>query len=139
MPTLEGKADPSAVRGILRAIRDWLFRRARTSAHEPDPGLEPEGGRGNTQPEPAHPQASRQRLAEAAACLERLDGERERLRDSHYGKTTENRIIWGELVELELQEIDEQMRHIGSLAGRSPQATAPSNLRTGGSHERDDS
>jgi len=97
------------------------------------------GDPGNARTEPWRMQASRRRLAEAVACLERLDGERERLGDSRYGKTTENRIIWGELVELELQEIDEHMRRICSSAGRGPQAAKQSNLRTGGGHASDGS
>jgi len=139
MPILEWKADQPATRGILRAIWEWLFRGARPSADEPQPGVQLPGDCGNAQTEPWHMQAIRQRLAEAVACLERLDGERERLRDSRYGKTTENRIIWGELVELELQEIDEQMRRICSSAGRGPQATTQSNLRTGDPHASDGS
>jgi hypothetical protein len=74
-------------------------------------------------------QTARRRLAEAVARLERLDVERERRSDSRFGKTAENRIIWGELIELELQEIDEQVSRICNSVGRSAQAATQSNLR----------
>jgi hypothetical protein len=80
---------------------------------------------------PCHTKTSRHRLAEAAR-LERLEAERERQGDSHFGKTTENRIVCGELIELELQEIDEQVSRICSAAGRGPRAPIRSNLRAGG-------
>ena len=63
--------------------------------------------------------AARERLAEAVARLERLDTERERRGDSGFGRTAESRIIWGELIELELQEIDEQ---VSRICGASPPA-----------------
>ena len=49
----------------------------------------------------------------------------------------ENRIIWCELIELELQEIDEQVSRICAAAARNPRAAV--NLREGGALERDDS
>ena len=57
--------------------------------------------------------------------------------DSCFGKTMENRIIWCELIELELQEIDEQVSRICAAAARNPRASV--NLREGGALERDDS
>jgi hypothetical protein len=72
-------------------------------------------------------QTTRHRLAEAVARLERLDAERERRGDSRFGQTTENRIIWGELIELELQEIDEQVGRICNSSGRIVQAATQSN------------
>jgi hypothetical protein len=119
MPILELKADESAIRRILRAISDTLFRHARSPADQPHHGLDKLG----------------QRLSEAVARLERLDAERERRADARFGKITENRIVWSELIELEMQEIDEQISRIRSSAGRATQ----SNLRGGGAHEHDDS
>ncbi len=52
----------------------------------------------------------RQRLAEEKACLDDLDAERRRRRDSGFGKATEEKVIWRELLDLELQEIDEKNR-----------------------------
>jgi hypothetical protein len=72
--------------------------------------------------EPFPTETTRQRLSEAMARLERLDAERERRADARFGKTTENRIIWGELIELEMQEIDEQVSRICSSAGRATQS-----------------
>ena len=69
-----------------------------------------------------------QRLAEEKACLEHLDAERECRGDSAFGKSTEDRIVWGELLELELQDIDEQVNRIcqaaGEIRGRHPQGAS---------------
>jgi len=49
------------------------------------------------------------RLAEEFAMLQELEFEREDRGDPWYGKATEERIIWRELFDLELQEVDEQI------------------------------
>lgn len=61
----------------------------------------------------------RRRLAEEKECLDRLDAERQCRRDSGLAKVAEERIVWGELLELELQDIDEQISRISRQAGRS--------------------
>ena len=58
-----------------------------------------------------------QRLAEEKACLEHLDAERAYRGDSGFGKATEDRIVWRELLDLELQDIDEQVTRICQAAG----------------------
>ena len=55
------------------------------------------------------------RLAKAAACLERLDEERVVLGDPTLGKSVEERIIWRELLDLELQEFDEQIERLSEV------------------------
>ena len=122
------------MRRILRAISDALFRRGRASVNKPHPGVERSGDLA-AKSEMRRIQATRQRMAEAVVRLERLDAERERRGESRFGRTTENRIIWSELIELEMQEIDEQVSRICSSAGQATQ----SNLRGGGAHEHDDS
>lgn len=62
----------------------------------------------------------RQRLAEAKVRLEELEAERKLRRDWDYGKAVEERIIWGELLDLELQDIDDQIRRIRHTAGSEP-------------------
>jgi len=119
MLILELKADHSAIQGILRAMWNALSRQGQTSADGPGPGVERSGNAGNVKKEPGPNKLSRQRLAEAVARIERLDAERECRGDSRFGKTTENRIIWSELIELEMQEIDEQVSRICSPAGRA--------------------
>jgi hypothetical protein len=52
------------------------------------------------------------RLADAVGELERLESERVRSRDRRYGKRAEDRIIWNELLDLELQDIDEQLQRL---------------------------
>ena len=59
------------------------------------------------------------RLAKAAACLERLDAERACCRDPNLGKGMEERIIWRELLDLELQEFDEQIERLSEVAHRT--------------------
>jgi hypothetical protein len=137
MPILESKADKSGIRRVLRAISDALFRRGVVSANPL--GVDRPGACSSTKTEPCHTKTTRHRLADAVARLERLEAERERRGDSRFGKITENRIVWGELIQLELQEIDEQVSRICSAAGRSPLAPMKSNLREGRPHERDDS
>ena len=132
MPILEFIGDQSAIRRLLRAIvRALAFKRP--------------GARRNAPAEPCVAPSIRRRLTEGKSCLERLDAERQHRGDSRFGKATEDRIVWGELIELELQEIDEQVSRICDAAGReAPGAGRPSlefrpRLREGGSHERNGS
>jgi hypothetical protein len=138
MPILELKANPSAIRRILRTILDTLFRRGLHSDGNHLPALERPCAGNNTNAESRHTDRIRQRLADAMTQLERITAERERRCDSAFGKTAESRIVWGELIELEVQEIDEQVSRNRGAAGGSPPAPAESNLRDGGSHERND-
>ena len=139
MPILEGLVDHCKIRGILRALADALFRRARLSTKTPPPEHEGPAAGTDATVEPCPTKTTRHRLREGVACLERLDAERERHGDSRFGKTTEDRIVWGELIELELQEIDERVSRICGAAGRSLRPPLKSNLREGGPHERNDS
>ncbi len=85
-------------------------------------------------PYPSEP--VRKRLAEGNAELEYLDAERELRADPRFGRTTEDRIIWSELIELELQEIDELESRICGGVDERPRGPVPPNQREGGSHER---
>ena len=49
------------------------------------------------------------RLAAEVALLQELEFERHSRADPSYGSATEDRIIWRELYDLELQEVDEQI------------------------------
>jgi len=60
--------------------------------------------------------ALHERLAEAVACLERLHQERASAGDPILGMATEKRIIWRELLDLELQDFDEQNERLLSVA-----------------------
>lgn len=74
--------------------------------------------------------AIRQRLAEEKANLDRLDDQRQRLMGSGYGKAVEERIVWNELLELELQDVDDQIR-----LTRSPESVESDSLPSkGGGH-----
>lgn len=128
--------------GLLIAfVSDALFPRTRTSTDQRSPVSERPGRPGNAKSESSTAKTIRQRIAEEKACLEHLDTERERRDDSGFGKTTEDRIIWGELIELELQDIDEQVNRICCAAGRRRRTSTDSNMRRreGGPHGRNDS
>jgi len=82
------------------------------SAAEPPRAFEDSGVR----PRPAN--ANARRLADAKNRLERLDAERELRHNPAYCQTAEDRIVWRELLELELQDIDDR---VGRLRGGKPQ------------------
>ena len=56
--------------------------------------------------------AIRERLREARVRLKRLDRERAWSGKPLLDKSVENRIVWRELLDLELQDIDEQVERI---------------------------
>jgi hypothetical protein len=57
-----------------------------------------------------------ERLAKAAAYLERLDVERISHGDPNLGRSIEERIIWRELLDLELQDFDEEIERLSEVA-----------------------
>jgi hypothetical protein len=61
--------------------------------------------------------STRRRLVEAFSCLERLELQRAYRQDPVFCKFLEERIIWRELLDLELQEIDEKIGRISDQAG----------------------
>jgi hypothetical protein len=94
-----------------------------TDYHAPTPKRlsDPE----STKPRLCHEGGIGQRLAEENDRLGRVAAERHLRGDEGFGKTTEDRIVWGELLELELQDIDEEISRIRAAAndvkeGRSP-------------------
>jgi len=118
-----------------------LWSRTSISTDRRSPASERPSGAGNAKSGLCAASPIRQRLAQEQGRLEHLDAERERRGDSGFGKATEDQIVWGELLELELQDIDEQVRRIcdvGSGAtGRRPRTSSAPNthLRKGGPHE----
>jgi len=73
----------------------------------------------NRQTHKSQPESdTHRRLAAEKAQLEMLEAERVRLGDPAYDKETEEQIIWNELVELELQDIDEQVARIRNSADK---------------------
>jgi hypothetical protein len=112
MPILESKSGLFATRKILRRISDALLRRQRILPEKHAPEQEMQGRPATA--EPHSYETTRERLSERVVCLQLLDAERERRGDLRFGKTTEDRIIWSELIELELQDIDEQVRRISA-------------------------
>ena len=59
---------------------------------------------------------TRQRLAQAFSCLQRIQMVRNHRQDPRLGRPEEDRIIWRELLELELQEVDERIAQITAAA-----------------------
>ena len=69
-------------------------------------------------PVPIPDAPSRRRLAESFCCLQDIDFMRDDSGDHLFAKSAEERIVWRELLELELQEIDEQIERITDDAKR---------------------
>ena len=59
---------------------------------------------------------TRQRLAKSFSLLQDLHVVRTRRQDPHFEKPVEERIIWRELLELELQAVDEKIERISASA-----------------------
>jgi hypothetical protein len=55
-----------------------------------------------------------ERLARAFSRLEDMQLVRIEWDDPHLGKSAEERVIWRELLELELQDVDEQIERISA-------------------------
>ncbi len=66
---------------------------------------------------PVYP--TRERLSQAFPRLENIRLVRDYLPDPLFEKFAETRIIWRELLELELQDVDEQIERIVATAGNS--------------------
>jgi hypothetical protein len=97
------------VTGLLVAfLTDTLapYKKTSTSQRSLQPHRSNEVQRPNSRE--SQMDAIRQRLAEEKVCLDSLDSERKRRGDSSFGRATEDRVIWRELLELELQAIDEK-------------------------------
>jgi hypothetical protein len=129
------------VAGLLIAlVLDALFPRARKAAYGRTSVSE-----STERIEQCPASTIRQRLAEGKACLEWLDAEQDRRGDSGFEKATENRIVWRELLDLELQDVDDQLHRIcdaaADVTGRTPGGWTDSNKnpRKGVSHEHNDS
>jgi len=61
--------------------------------------------------------AIKKRLAEAVEYLEKLEQQRTALQNPGFGRAVEQRIVWRELLELELQEVDEQINRMTDAGG----------------------
>ncbi len=68
-----------------------------------------------------------ERLGEARVRLECLDLERSLSGDPLLGKSIEQRIVWRELLDLELQDVDEQIERICAEAQNLSRCPAESN------------
>jgi len=133
MPILELNRRESVIRKFWRWISTRLFASAATSAALPAGAGEPPPRCANGSCAAAS-EAVRERLAAEVAALEQLDCERERCHDRRLGKLTEDRIVWGELLDLELQDIDEQVSRIVRATSARPRATRESQTQTGDCH-----
>ena len=56
------------------------------------------------------------RLLKGANQLENIELVRNHRNNPYFGKSLEERIIWRELIELELQDVDEQMERLLEIA-----------------------
>ncbi len=60
---------------------------------------------------------TRQRLVRGFSRLQDIQLVRNHRQDPHFGKILEERIIWRELLELEVQDVDEQIERVSGPAG----------------------
>jgi hypothetical protein len=98
---------------LIASIADAVVPLRRTSNDPNSPGSGPLLNAGSaTSPKRSSMSATWRRLAEEKTCLDHLDAERAYQRNTSFGKTTEDRILWSELLDLELQDIDEQVSRI---------------------------
>lgn len=64
--------------------------------------------------------ATAERLDRAFARLQDIQLVRNHRQDPFFGKSAEERFIWRELLDLELQDIDEQIERITAAVGNNP-------------------
>jgi hypothetical protein len=62
---------------------------------------------------------SHQRLAQAFSCIQDIQAERDHRGNPRFGKYLEHRLVWRELIELELYELDEHIERMWAAAGVS--------------------
>lgn len=120
MPTLKCKTEPSVIRRVLEAIRSFFPRPLQGISAGLNSAVDSSGDFGMAVEPPSGPDPCRRRLAEAAGRLEQIEAERERLGNPKFDKISEERIVWRELIELEMQEVDERMARMRNEAGRNP-------------------
>ena len=61
--------------------------------------------------------STRQRLVRGFSRLQDIQLVRNHRQDAHFGKILEERIIWRELLELEVQDVDEQIERVSGPTG----------------------
>lgn len=66
-----------------------------------------------------------ERLVRGFYCLKNLQLVRNHRQDPNFGKAVEERIVWRELLDLELQIVDEQIDGITSRCAKLPETVAP--------------
>ena len=64
--------------------------------------------------------AADERLERGFSRLQDIQVVRNHRQDSLFGKSIEERIVWREPLELELQDVDEQIERISAAAGHHP-------------------
>lgn len=64
--------------------------------------------------------ATAERLNRAFNRLQDIQLVRNHRKDPFFGKSAEDRFIWRELLDLELQDVDEQIERISAAAGNGP-------------------
>ena len=63
--------------------------------------------------------STQERLAEAKACLDYLDAERVRRADPDFGRLLEEKTVWRELLELELEDAEDRITRMCDAAERA--------------------
>ena len=68
---------------------------------------------------------TRERLKRGFSCLKNIQMVRNHRQDPHFGRAVEERIVWRELLDLELQNVDEQIDGITSHCAKLPETVPP--------------
>jgi hypothetical protein len=103
----------SVLAGLLIAlIADVVFPVIRPAEGPRIPATKYRGSADRSRAEARPRSKLGQRLAKEKVLLEDLDRERAHRRNSAFGKAAEERIVWGELLDLEIQDIDERLERI---------------------------
>lgn len=97
---------------LLSMLASVLFPCIRKFARQHSLKSGRRGRNGGTKADRCDEGRTRQRLGEEKAFLDDLEAQREYRGDPLFGKAVEDRVIWNELLYLELHDIDEQLKRI---------------------------
>jgi hypothetical protein len=103
---------------IIAFLTDTICPRRQPAADDSKRPARPSELRKKPTDLPRDASSTCRRLADGERALEQIESERELRGDAAFGQEAEDRIVWRELIELELQEIDAHLNHLQSDENR---------------------